>query len=169
MNTSWVLGLKRPASTPAPIGTVVTTLPPCESTTAITLLPHPAKSRLWAVSKASALGSSQPASGQRFKTAILLTSISRDLALVLDVDEDVPLPSLAANSGLPPSAMVPRTFPLAASSTVESLLRALKVKTCLVNGSYKMASGRSPTLMLSNFFSVFRSKMVTELSPPLLT
>ena len=64
---------------------------------------------------------------------------------------------------------MPTTLPLAASMAVESWLRALKVKTRLENGSYRIASGRSPTFTLSSLFSVFRSKMVTVLSPPLLT
>jgi hypothetical protein len=47
----------------------------------------------------------------------------------------VPLPSAAANSGLPPKGMVCTTFPVAASNTVASLLRPLKVKTLFDAGS----------------------------------
>ena len=46
-----------------------------------------------------------------------------------------PLPSVTENSGLPPSGMVPTTWPVLASMAVESLERPLKVKTRPVFGS----------------------------------
>ena len=47
----------------------------------------------------------------------------------------LPAASEVANSGLPPSSIVPTTLPVLASSTVAFFERPLKAKTCAVAGS----------------------------------
>ncbi len=81
----------------------------------------------------------------------------------------VPLPSATANSGFPPSGMLPTTVPAPASITLALSLPPLNTKTRLEAGSYSMASGfRAPSLIRPRTASVIKSNIVTEESRPLL-
>src|ERR1700688_26279 len=123
------------ASTPSPIAGVARTLPLSASTTAIILLSQPTNRRRCLRSIESPLGSVQGARGHFALTSSLLGSIASSSLLSSMLTKISPLASLAANSGLPPSLIVPSTFPFVASIAVESWLRPLKVKTRLVAGS----------------------------------
>src|SRR5712671_533695 len=165
---SAVSSSKAVASTPSPIGNVATTLPSSAFTIAIILLSQPENNRRFLRSRANPLGSVQGASGHFAFTSILFASMASISLLSSMLTKISPLPSLAANSGLPSSLMVPSTVPFSASSTVESLLLPLKVKTRLVAGSNRIASGFCPTFTLLLVASVLRSKMLTVFSRPLL-
>ena len=79
------------ASTPSPIGTVVTTLPVSASITAIILLSQPENMRRVLVSIAMPDGSSHGASGHLLSNRQRLRIDLHHLALVFDVDVDVAL------------------------------------------------------------------------------
>ena len=81
-----MLGLKRPASTPSPIGTVATTLPAFGVNHRHHLVVTAGEQAMMCFINASALGSSHGAIDHVLSTVSLVTSIFGDLALVLDVD-----------------------------------------------------------------------------------
>src|SRR5579859_2517510 len=168
-NARLVPGSNAAASAPSPVLGVAITFPESASTTAIISLSQTAKSRRVFVSIASPDGSLHGASGQRCSTVIFCASICSSSLVSSTFTYTLPFPSAAANSGLPPTANVLKTFPSAASITVASLLRPLNANTRLVTRSYKIASGFVPAGTVLIVFSVFRSKMVTELARPLLT
>src|SRR5271157_1345960 len=91
MKTSWVFALKRPASTPSPIGTVVTTLPLWESTTTITLLPHPENKAMVRLVKSQRTGILAWDHWPRVQHCEFGGVDLGDLTLVFDVDEDFSL------------------------------------------------------------------------------
>src|ERR1700722_5273165 len=134
------------ASTPSPIAGVARTLPLSASTTAIILLPQPTNRRRFLRSMESPLGSVQGASGHVAVTSSLLGSMATSSLLSSMLTKILPLASLAANSGLPSSLIVPSTFPVAASIAVESWLRPLNVNTRLVGGSKKLTLPSRPFL-----------------------
>ena len=119
-NARLVSESKAAASTPPPIGTVVTSLPLSASTIAIILLSQAENSRRFLPSRASPLGSEQGAKGQRDFTSSLLGSSASNWLLSSRLTKISPLPSLTANSGFPSSLMVPTTVPLAASIALAS-------------------------------------------------
>ncbi len=80
-------------------------------------------------------GSVQGASFQRCVTLMALASISTISEVSSMLSKMWPAPSATANSGLPPSAIVPSTVPEATSMAVALLLPALKVKTRCVLAS----------------------------------
>src|SRR5260370_40433042 len=80
----------------------------------------------------------------------------------------VPLPSAAANSGLPFRGIVPTTVPSAALMAVAFLPRPLKGKTGLVTGSERMGSGLASVFTLAMDFNVLRSKIGASFRRPLL-
>ncbi len=122
-------------STPSPMGAVPSTRPLVASSTAITLLSHPANS-LW------------PATVQRQSRGLLAAGDRPALhdgelpridhgehVLVLEIHVDGPRPSATANSGFASSAIVPITASVLASTTVALRPRPLKENTRRVAAS----------------------------------
>src|SRR5580704_6429806 len=116
------------ASQPSPMAGLATTLPLSASTIAIFLLLQPANRRRVFRSIDSPVGSSQSVSFQRDFT----TSLTGSNATISDLSSiftnTVPFSSVAANSGLPPSSILPTTSPLDASIAVADLSDPLPLK-----------------------------------------
>ncbi len=149
------------------MGTEATTFPFSKSETTMTLS-QTLNRRLCLRSMARPLGPSPGAIDQRLRTSSALASKATTSLLSSLLTKIVPLPSVTANSGLPPRSIVPATLSVAASMAVALAVRPLKVKTRPEKASYMMASGFWPETGTSSMtLWVLRSKTVTELPRPL--
>src|SRR5580698_11320399 len=115
------------------MGTVPRTLPDLPSTKVMSLLRQPTIRISCAASIASPEGDSQGAKGHVFSILRVLASNLTSALLSSRLTKIFPLLSDAANSGPPPRATVPATFPDAASIAVLEFASPLNEKARLLN------------------------------------
>src|SRR5262245_10249445 len=140
-NTIWVAGSNAAASTPLPIGSMVTIAPDFASSTTSVSLPQ-LLNRSWCWrSIASPVGDSPGRIDHRALIVSVAASNATTALLSSRFTYTVPFPSWTANSGLSPSTSVPATVLVFTSIAVAEALPPLNVNTRLVVGSYRMASG----------------------------